>query len=1005
MTRLARRELLASAALAATPDLSGPTGRPTTRSTYPDDAFSRPPEHRIGTFGTLAGCSLAGSGRSRTERYESVDLRLAEENHPSATVWRFRLKSEAQAVLVISERLRQVPEAISFEVTNRSERPVAVSLQVHETPWEPGHEKEAVAWSFGAGRAVSPGQSRRLRFAFADATPSAPADRGPACPMGPLVIAIQGVALQVDYEVVLRDLVVHYPTAAGISASRLACRRSATAGRPVAIHVVADGTPRALSLELRREPWVLWRTHLTPQEARAACTGGVMVRRVLPWHVPSGDYTLGLVSNGLRVANGQAEIAVANRVRPELPKSETRRHKGRTVLYVNGRPTPWQGYASYDYQPGPVAEFGSSGAGVFCVPVCAGQHVYHITPPSWVAPDRFDFGDLDERVAFSLESNPRALLFLRVSLALPTFWAQSHESERVQVDLEPGRLPWVEGPACPAASLASTAWRTEQARALRELVAHCRRRPWASRLVGFWLGGGTTEEWFAWGSNDGNYSDYSEPAGTHFASWHSREVAAGRQPAFPTAVQVPLPAARRAPGFDIYPPNQALSAAYNHYQSELAVNTIAAMGRVIKEETGRRSLACTFYGYVLQLAGEPRQALSGHFALRRLLGERDIDVVGGIPFFEGRDLANGCAAYVVAYESIQAAGKLYCNENDLFSWLHHSMWHTDYSPADPRGAAISMHRRICAQDAVVGGMAQKFSLLASWHHDHELQRDFSLQSKLNSAAMDLDRTPAEEVAFVVDDTSFAWTPPETMWLYYAHKNLLIQLMRTGAPVGVWLLSDLGRLPRRIRFVVVASAAAARQEDLLGLRRLLDEGGRTVVVLGAPGLVDIQSGQWQGEAVGELLGLPLTVEDRRLPGGGAIAATGKPLPGPALLRPRVRANQPGLLTYSDGVPASAGRALAHDGRLIWCGIAPADSHLLSDWLDRAGIHRYGPTGFSVHASRGLVSITAPSGGAADLAWPTQVQVTDLFDGWTAAGRRFACPFETGQTRLFRVSPVR
>jgi hypothetical protein len=968
---------------------------------YPDDAFSRPYDHHLPAFETLSGCSIAWDIRTRAAYYASADLRLDNSISPSGAVWRFRTRTASMAVLFVQERIRRKPEALSFNVTNRSGRPVTFTIQVHEQAWVPGRTSRGVAWELGEGRSVGAGQEALLRYRFADARrPSVPGTREPLYPLGAIVIAAQGIEPGTDYEVLLRQLTVHHPPAAHVAATRLAAPSNVRAGDPIDVHVAASGSG-PLSIELRRDPWVLWRTHLTADETHAALNGGTVVRRIAPWHLPPGDLTMGLVSSGYRVSGPEPHIHVHNASRPPLPLAERRRYRGRRTFFLDGKPTAWQGYSSYDYQPGNVAEFGRSGTNVMCVPCCAGQHVYHIMEPTWVAPGRFDFGELDESAGFALEANPNAILFFRVNLALPAFWTQEHPKEITLADMEPGRVVWQEQNASPVGSYASEEWRRDQAAALRELIRHCKAQPWASRVAGFWLAGGTTEEWFAWGSNEGYYTDYSAPAQAAFAVWHRRQAPAmadGDGPA------VPAPALRRAPGYDIYPgtPEGAMAAAYNQHESDLAAETIARFARVVKEETGGRSLACTFYGYVLQLAGESRQALSGTFALRRLLAEPDVDVLAGIPLFEGRDLTNGYTSYVSAYESIQAAGKLYCNENDLFSWLHHMIWYTEYDPKDPRGAAISMHRRVCAQDAVVGGMAQKFSLSATWHHDAVLQRDFALQRRVYAGALNLDRTPAEEVAFVVDDSTFAWTPPETQWLGQAHKQLLLRLARTGAPVGVWLLSDLPRLPHRVRFVVIASGAAARPEELAAIRKLLAAGGRTVVAVGPIGLVDRMAGRWRPEAVGELFGLPIRVEDKPLAGAAVVSETGEQLGGPASLRPRAHAAHEGALRFTDGASACAARELAGGGKLIWCAVPPCSSRLLRGWLSAAGVHLYAPQEYFVHASRELVAITAPAAGTAALRWPRHARITDLFDGWSGEGEEIACPFVAGQTRLFRVA---
>ena len=1006
-TQLTRREALLAASSVAT--LAAGSARSAAAEPvagYPDDAFSRPAAFRLPCFETMAGCQISGDVKDRATTYRTTSLTLDTASEPYRTLWRFNLRAEGQSVLVLSERVRHAPTAVTFRAANLSPRPITFSMQMHETPWQPGKEGDAVAWGVGGPR-LEPGQEALLRFDFGAAKPSKPVERGPACPLGPLVIAAQGLEPDVDYTLRLGEFTLHTPPAPS-AASRFECPAEAQAGAEVAATMqVTPGGSGGLSLELRRDPWTLWRVHLADDEARQARSpSGLQLRRTLPWYVPAGRYRLGLAEAGLRVAGAEADLTVRNSRRPPLPKAESRAQNGRRSLFVDGKPVAWRGYASYDYQPGNVAEFGAHGANVFCVPTCAGLHVYQITRPTWVAAGRYDFGELDEAVAFSLQANPEALLFLRVSMALPHFWAQRHPDEIALADMEPGRVPWLEYGSTPGASMGSEPWRRTQAQALRALIRYCKAQPWASRLVGFWVCGGTTEEWFAWGSNDGRYTDYSEPAQRAFERWLAEAPSApGATPLGlpPGDTAPPTPAQRRAPGRDLYAgtPHGAKAAAYHQHLSDLVVDTIAYLGRVVKEETAGRSLVCTFHGYVLQLAGEPRQALSGHFALRRLLTCPDVDVLGGIPLFEGRDLTNGYASYVTAYESLHAAGKLYCNENDLFSWLHHSLWHTLYEPADPRGAVTSLHRRACAEDAVCGGMAQKFSLLASWHHDAELQRDFARQAAVYASTQAVDRVPAEEVAFVVDDATFAWTPPRSTYLSFAHKHLLLRLARTGAPVGVWLLSDLHRLPDRIRCVVIASGAAARAEELEGLREMLRHGGRTVIAVGPLGLVDVAAGRWRPEAVGRMLELPLAVEDRRLPGAMQTTQGDRAVAAPERLRPRAHSRVEGPLRYADGPSASAVRGLPRGGRLIWCGAPPCDTALLRGWLQEAGVHLYAPENFSVHAARGLVSLTAATAGSFELAWPRAVSVTDLFDGWTGRGSRFDCPFAAGQTRLFRV----
>jgi hypothetical protein len=291
--------------------------------------------------------------------------------------------------------------------------------------------------------------------------------------------------------------------------------------------------------------------------------------------------------------------------------------------------------------------------------------------------------------------------------------------------------------------------------------------------------------------------------------------------------------------------------------------------------------------------------------------------------------------------------------------------------------------------------------MASWHHDAALQADFARQKDVYARAQSFDRTGAEETAFLVDDTSFAWTPPESTLLNAAHKRLLYHLMRTGAPVGVWLLSDLPRLPERVRLVVVAAAPAALPEDIEKLAALLRAGGRTVLVVGPAGLVNPRTQRWQPDAPAALLGLPIRIEDAAKPGAATLVADGTPVSTIATVRPRAHLEGDGLLRYADGPTAGGERPLPGGGRLLWCGVPPLSTLVLRRWVEQAGVHCYAPPDCFVHAARELVSVTAAAGGVLPLRWPRRVVVEDLFDGWRAEGEGFDCPFAFGQTRLLAV----
>lgn len=687
-------------------------------------------------------------------------------------------------------------------------------------------------------------------------------------------------------------------------------------------------------------------------------------------------------------------------------------YNGRPTFFVNGEPFTWGGYASYfNISPAAKQEFADSGACLFHLLCAPGRHYHNVSAPTWLGGGRWSFGEVDQWAAAVLQANPDAKLIVRLALGMPPFWFDRHPDSEAHIQTQDGKiLPWQET-SSQVATIASDTWRREQAIALRRLIRYIASRPWASQVIGFNLGGGTTEEWFAWACNDNlltevaYFSDYSPDSQRAFSSWCARQDLPWRN--------IPPVSARKRAGHEYFGEDASgrQAFAYNRFANEQTARSLCYFARVVKQATQGRSLTGAFFGYVVLLTGEARQSNSGQFGLRIALDSPDIDYISGVPQHLLRQLVHtGYAGQPTAVDSVLAHGKQYVDDNDLFSWLHEGHWHTTYGDPDPRYAAIEMHRRWMAAEAVRGNPWEWFSLSPTWHHDTTLMREYGLEARLQRQSLSLDRTPVEEVAFVVDDHSFASLTP-TAHAHYAHQLLLGALGRTGAPLGVWLLSDIDRLPDRIRFVVVVNAQAARTVDLQRLQRCLQQGGRTVMVVGMPGLIDGRTGEWTPDRVSDLLQMPIRIDTEPGPARASLTSDGLVV---ALIQdgkevserwaPRACLDGDGWLKYDDGRIAGSLRDLPNGGRLIWCGVPPFGSERwLRTLLQSAGVHCYAPAPCSVHASLELTAITSvyPDARTIELTWPHPVQIVDLFSRWRGAGQTISCPFDRGQTRLFNV----
>ena len=955
------------------------------------DGYSCPSIYLPKDFNSIASMFLDGGTRTedvvwQAENFHYIGFEQVQFNNKAWVQLRFNRKTSDTPWtpwMHFLYRSRISPQSFSLRIFNNSTLPITVS------------STEGLATLY----VISAGQERYLTFPITSFAG----------------IVVHNTSNETEYKVLLSDLKLEYPVNAGLQISSLNVPAGIIAGQNITAHISATGVAldKVLDLEFRHDPWVIWRLRLTGAEISALKnTGSCDISRTVPWYLPTGDASVGLVADGKRVSYAaEVETSITNGIMPQLPIAERRMYNGRPTFFLNNQPYNWCGYCLTpgSLNPGAFMEFGASGTNLFLVETSAGQHFNTLLGCNWFGGDQYDFGKLEQDVSTELQANPNAYIMIRTTLRLPSFWYKGNETSQVLVRTDLGDLVWKEE-GYKAASLASDSWVAQQEIVFRKLIQFCKAQPWASRVVAFSPACETTSEWFAWAVNDGFYSDYSATNENGFQDWCSQNGI--------TLPRIPDPSVRQRTGYDLFPAdtNGKWAAAYNKYYTEVTTDTINYFASVVKDETGGRSLVGALYAYLLQLSGENRQSLAGQLGFRSIIDNPNIDFISGIPNWWFRNLTgpNAYDCHISATESIQAAGKLYVNENDLFSWLMVYPWSgTLWDTADPRGGAISMHRRVIAHDMVTGTSAEWFSLDPSWHHDTALQAEFANQIKLHEDSLKYDRTPTEEVAFVVDDTTFTWTTPSTTFPGYTNNYMLSALAHTGAPVGVWVLSDLDKLPARIKVVVIAQAQAALPADITKLQNLINAGGRTIIVIGMPGLINPLTQQWNTSAPATITGLPIVVQDALLEGSAYLVSNGQQLYSGPSVRPRPYLNATGTIRYAGTPTVYAGgeRPLSNNGRLIWCGVPPhALVSLLRVWLSSAGVYFYTPSNnanYFVYASKELVSITstASTNGQITLTWPTPSVVTDLFDGWRASGTSFTCPFNYGQTRLFVVKPLR
>lgn len=718
----------------------------------------------------------------------------------------------------------------------------------------------------------------------------------------------------------------------------------------------------------------------------------------------------------------QPEVTVEQR-RAGRTVAEIKRHGGVPTLLINGQPHSGMAWATYSPSVEVFSDFTRAGVGLFTFSGTPTEAGYGLSKTVWVGPGEFDYSEFDRRVQMLLEANPRAYFFPRLYLHAPAWWSAQHPDDIVWLDPGDGHpVPLVHAGGKPAPSWASEAWRRDTVEGLRRLFEHVAAAPYADRVIGYHLASGTTEEWMMWGGNENQWVDYSPANLSGFRRWLQAQYgtdqklqAAWSDPSVTLATAaIPTKAQRQATHLGSLrdPAREQSVIDFYRYNSDLVADTIGFFAKAVKDLTQREKIVGVFYGYVLQLCGEQRQQNAGHLGLAQVLDSPDVDFLTSPTSYAFRQLGGeGTSHFMSLLGSVHLHGKLWFDENDIRTSLSGGKVGEWGRPADVAGDCLQQDKELA--NCLVHGAAQWwFDVGGNRYNDPVLMKRIGGLAAKANAVLSRDRSPVDEIAFVVDERSLCFQrvgDPLGNWLLLGQ---LPALHRIGAPVGHYLASDLAQIGQR-KLYFFPTSFAPTAEDRRAVEALKRD-GHVLVFLGAPGLY--RDGRLDEQGMFDLTGIQLKLSR-------------EPAPLRVVLRPdalsRVAAGEAGSATptyghdhrtspivYADDPKATVLGTLA-DGRpgLVmrehgtWTAVyssAPLlPASLLRRLAQRAGVHCYVDTEDVVWASRDLLAVNVHQPGPRTIRLPRTADVSDLYDGSVIASGvdSFQADFPDRGTRVF------
>jgi hypothetical protein len=476
--------------------------------------------------------------------------------------------------------------------------------------------------------------------------------------------------------------------------------------------------------------------------------------------------------------------------------------------------------------------------------------------------------------------------------------------------------------------------------------------------------------------------------------------------------------------------------------AEITADALIGFCQVVKEETDGEKLAGAFFGYLMELAwnnaffvdnhgglaGSEVTTIqrSGHLGLWKALRSPHVDFFVS-PYTYAFRGVGGDGLPMQPTESLRLHNKLYFFEED-------TLMHNNFDPGGrmhPVDHSITIYQRNFAQVATHGlGITwlENNLFAESPNIVYEARRWCKRFDELGRWALQLNRTPAAEVAVLLDDESFFYESIRNhidiplIW----HQRV-ISLNRFGAPHDLYLLNDLleGRLPE-YKLYIFLNPFHLNHRRRQALKEIIRRDNKTALWFYAAGFVnadhpdDAVHTDHMSDLTGFCFGrgnsyygpfMHLIRFDHPITQGlSQELFWGSTRP----IAPNFHLEDPGATVLGE-IVYSLGRCRAglgvkrfYTGDLqqawnsVYCAVPNLPSPVLRGIARFAGVHLYSEAGDVLYATPDLLAVHTVAGGPRTFQLPRRVEtVYDLFHDQTVAhdASSFAVTLPAASTTLY------
>ena len=465
-------------------------------------------------------------------------------------------------------------------------------------------------------------------------------------------------------------------------------------------------------------------------------------------------------------------------------KSAVCMQNGYPILKIDGKPTTAMAYTTYFEERNRYEDFVAAGYRIFFVnvsfttlPINPDTGFSPFTVGVFDDPDRPDYSEFEEAVCKILRKCPDAIIFPRIYVSMPKWWADAHPDDVIQTKRGGNRE-----------IMFSPAFREDGGNMLSTLIAHIKAADYAPRVGGWMLCGSATQEWIY-----RHYlGDLCPAAAEPYRSWVKKTY--GDSDAKRPCAEDFAPGPRG--------PQASESAKRYAIFSNLAMaETLEHFAKTVKEATNHEQVVGTFYGYTF----EEFPATFGSYALRAIISSPYLDFFSSPnAYSQNREFGIDWAD-MMPVDSLILHGKLPFMECDIRTYLTTGVQearpgkypddiYTTSVWAGPPTPLLSQRalRKSFAHQVARGSAIWWFDMWGGWYDDPLLMAELAKLKSICDAHETANAPLSSEVVFFADEQAYA-NRRTASGSDRVLKNSRIAMGLSGAPFDTYMVEDAARV--------------------------------------------------------------------------------------------------------------------------------------------------------------------------------------------------------------------